>query len=147
MNNRFKSAPYMEKAKELLSKMTLTEKIGQLVLYGSFKHNRLESLKEGKIGSFLNIPDVKTANEVQRIAGEESRLGIPLLIGHDVVHGDRTLFPVPLAGSASFDLEKIEKAEKTEKTENQEETETDGNAPEAETPAGDPGEGQEPDRG
>ncbi len=111
MNNRFKSAPYMEKAKELLSKMTLTEKIGQLVLYGSFKHNRLESLKEGKIGSFLNIPDVKTANEVQRIAVEESRLGIPLLIGHDVVHGDRTLFPVPLAGSASFDLEKIEKAE------------------------------------
>lgn len=101
----------MERAKELLSQMTLSEKVGQLVLYGSMSQLNLDDMKAGKIGALLNVPDVKTANEMQRLCVEESRLGIPLLIGHDVVHGDRTLFPVPLAGSASFDLERIENAE------------------------------------
>lgn len=109
--NIFKLEPYMERAKELLSEMTLAEKVGQTVLLGSMNQLDENDVKCGKIGSFLNVPDVKTANRLQKIAVEESRLGIPLLIGHDVVHGDRTLFPVPLASSASFDLEKIENAE------------------------------------
>lgn len=102
----------MERARELLSKMTLSEKIGQTVLYGSMGKLNLDDMRAGKIGALLNVPDVKTANEMQRIAVEETRLGIPLLIGHDVVHGDRTLFPAPLGASASFDLDLIERAER-----------------------------------
>ena len=102
----------MERAKEILSEMTLSEKIGQTVLYGSMSQLNMDDMRAGKIGALLNVPNVKTANELQKIAVEETRLGIPLLIGHDVVHGDRTLFPVPLAGSASFDLELIEDAER-----------------------------------
>lgn len=111
MKNIFKTAPYEEKAKALLSQMTLEEKIGQLVLYGSMSKLNLDDMRAGKIGALLNVPDVATANRMQKIAFEETRLHIPLLIGHDVVHGDRTLFPAPLAGSASFDLERIENAE------------------------------------
>lgn len=101
----------MDRAKELLSKMTLSEKIGQTVLYGSMSQLNMDDMKAGKIGALLNVPNVKTANEMQRIAVEETRLGIPLLIGHDVVHGDRTLFPAPLGSSASFDLDLIEASE------------------------------------
>lgn len=108
----FDPTPYMERAKELLSRMTLDEKIGQTVLYGSMSKLDMDDMRAGKIGSLLNVPDVATANRLQKIAVEETRLGIPLLIGHDVVHGDRTLFPVPLAGAASFDLERIEGAER-----------------------------------
>lgn len=107
----FRTSPYKAKAKEILDKMTLTEKVGQLVLLGSMNQLDPDDMRAGKIGSLLNVPDVKTANSLQKMAVEETRLGIPLLIGHDVVHGDRTLFPVPLGGSASFDLERIEKAE------------------------------------
>ncbi|MBR6918027.1 MAG: glycoside hydrolase family 3 C-terminal domain-containing protein [Clostridia bacterium] len=110
-NRKFDPSPYMERAKEILSKMTLTEKIGQTVLYGSMGKLDLDDMRAGKIGALLNVPNVATANEMQRIAVEETRLGIPLLIGHDVVHGDRTLFPAPLASSASFDLDLIENAE------------------------------------
>ena len=110
--NIFKTAPYMDRAKEILAKMTLEEKIGQTVLYGSMSKLDMDDMRAGKIGALLNVPDVATANAMQRVAVEETRLGIPLLIGHDVVHGDRTLFPVPLASSASFDLERIEAAER-----------------------------------
>lgn len=102
----------MDRAKEILAEMTLSEKIGQTVLYGSMSQLNMDDMRAGKIGALLNVPNVATANEMQRIAVEETRLGIPLLIGHDVVHGDRTLFPTPLAGSASFDLERIEAAER-----------------------------------
>ena len=107
----FSAAPYMERAKEILAKMTLTEKIGQLNLTGTVRSLDENMIKEGKIGNFLNVPDVATANRRQKIAVEESRMGIPLLIGHDVVHGDRTLFPIPLATAASWDMERIEKCE------------------------------------
>ena len=108
----FSLAPYMDRAKEILGKMTLSEKIGQTVLYGSMSQLNMDDMRAGRIGALLNVPNVKTANELQKIAVEETRLGVPLLIGHDVVHGDRTLFPVPLAGAASFDLELIEGAER-----------------------------------
>ena len=75
----FSAAPYMERAKEILSKMTLTEKIGQLNLTGTVRSLDENMIKEGKVGNFLNVPDVATANRRQRIAIEESRLGIPLL--------------------------------------------------------------------
>ncbi|MBE6587474.1 MAG: glycosyl hydrolase [Ruminococcaceae bacterium] len=107
----FSAAPYMERAKEILAQMTLTEKIGQLTLTGTVRSLDEDMIREGKIGNFLNVPDVSAANRRQRIAIEESRMGIPLLIGHDVVHGDRTLFPVPLATAASWDMERIEKCE------------------------------------
>ena len=111
-NKTFDPSPYMQRAKELLCKMTLDEKIGQTVLYGSMSKLDLDDMRAGKIGSLLNVPDVATANRLQHIAVEETRLGIPLLIGHDVVHGDRTLFPVPLASAASFDLGLIEASER-----------------------------------
>jgi len=107
----FSAAPYLEKAKKLLSEMTLSEKIGQLNLTGTVRSLDENMIREGKIGNFLNVPDVASANRRQRIAIEESRMGIPLLIGHDVVHGDRTLFPIPLATAASWDMERIEKCE------------------------------------
>ena len=107
----FSAEPYLERAKEILSQMTLTEKIGQLNLTGTVRSLDENMIREAKIGNFLNVPDVATANRRQRIAIEETRLGIPLLIGHDVVHGDRTLFPIPLATSASWDMERIEKCE------------------------------------
>ncbi|MBQ3527223.1 MAG: glycoside hydrolase family 3 C-terminal domain-containing protein [Clostridia bacterium] len=107
----FSAEPYLERAKEILSQMTLIEKIGQLNLTGTVRSLDENMIREAKIGNFLNVPDVATANRRQRIAVEETRLGIPLLIGHDVVHGDRTLFPIPLATSASWDMERIEKCE------------------------------------
>ncbi len=108
----FSAAPYMDRAKEILSQMTLAEKVGQLVLSGTVRSLDENMIREGSIGAFLNVPDVATANKRQKIAVEESRMGIPLLIGHDVVHGDRTLFPIPLATAASWDMERIEFGER-----------------------------------
>ncbi len=107
----FSAAPYLERAKKILSQMTLSEKVGQLVLSGTVHSLDEDMIRDGRIGAFLNVPDVATANRRQRIAIEESRLHIPLLIGHDVVHGDRTLFPIPLATASSWDMERIEKGE------------------------------------
>ena len=100
----FSAAPYMERAREILSQMTLTEKIGQLNLTGTVRSLDEDMIREGRVGNFLNVPDVSAANRRQRIAIEESRMGIPLLIGHDVVHGDRTLFPVPLIPTTAINL-------------------------------------------
>lgn len=105
------SDPVEEKVQNLLSQMTLEEKLGQMVqsnYYGSSEQWK-EQLAEGKIGSFLNVPaDAKIANEVQRIAVEESRLGIPLLIGRDVVHGYQTIFPIPLGIASSWNTDDAE---------------------------------------
>ena len=62
-----------------------------------------EELKAGSIGSYNGVTDAKTANRLQRIAVEESRLGIPLLFGYDVIHGYRTVTPIPLAESCAWD--------------------------------------------
>jgi beta-glucosidase len=108
---KFIRKEYEAKAKELLSRMTLEEKAGQLSMYGSFKHERWDDIKAGRVGAMINVPDVATANAIQKVAVEESRMGIPLLIGHDVVHGDRTLFPIPLAGASSWDMDEIRRSE------------------------------------
>ncbi len=95
----------------LLKEMTLEEKIGQMVQigprgYGS-EDNLKAAIREGRIGSILNITGVEKINEMQRVAVEESRLGIPLIIGRDVIHGFRTIFPIPLGMAASWNEDLI----------------------------------------
>lgn len=90
----------------LLQQMTLEEKIGQLALVpgasGHVPDALGQALREGRVGSILNEVDLDTVNELQRIAVKESRLGIPLLIGRDVVHGFKTVFPIPLGQAATW---------------------------------------------
>ena len=134
---------YDEKVKDLLSKMTVEEKVGQLQqcgpsLVGAFEvsfeelldmmfdgrisqeeFNRLmgtaeqdfheEALRSGMIGSYNGIGDVETVNRLQKLAVEETRLGIPLLFGYDVIHGFRTVTPIPLAEACAWEPELWEK--------------------------------------
>jgi len=88
--------------KELLSQMTLAEKIGQMSQVNGGSWNLHQGIREGKVGSVINEVNVETVNELQRVAMEESRLGIPLLIGRDVIHGFKTIFPIPLGQAASW---------------------------------------------
>jgi beta-glucosidase len=69
-----------------------------------------EQIRAGGIGSLLNLADVRLVNQYQRIAVEESRLGIPLIIGSDVIHGFRTIFPIPLAEACTWDPTLLEQA-------------------------------------
>ena len=95
---------------ELLSRMTLAEKIGQMnqVSAGGDISNYAEALRNGQVGSILNEVDPARINEFQRICVEESRLGIPLLVGRDVIHGFHTVFPIPLGLAATFDPALVE---------------------------------------
>src|SRR6185436_3859629 len=70
-------------------------------------------IREGRVGSLLNLFDVRLLNQYQRLAVEGSRLGIPLIIGADVIHGFRTIFPIPLAESCTWDPELLERASRT----------------------------------
>ena len=90
---------------QLLSRMTLAEKIGQMnqVSAGGEVANYADALRKGQIGSILNEVDPGKVNEFQRICVEESRLGIPLLVGRDVIHGFHTVFPIPLGLASTFD--------------------------------------------
>jgi beta-glucosidase len=97
-----------QKAKNLLSRMTLDEKIGQTVQFGRIKAKEKELIRQGLVGSFLNSRNVSLVNEIQRIAMEESRLKIPLLIGSDVIHGYVSTFPIPLAEACSWNLDLME---------------------------------------
>ena len=98
---------------EFLRKMTLEEKVGQMTQPG--KHGEdgpsdiEDEVRKGKVGSFLNITDIKQRNHLQKIAVEQTRLGIPLIFAFDVIHGYRTIFPVPLAEATSWDIELIER--------------------------------------
>jgi beta-glucosidase len=91
----------------LLSRMSLTEKIGQMQQLNSFAgtipDDLQRRLREGRVGSMLNETNPQTSLEIQRIAVEESRLGIPLIMGRDVIHGYRTIFPIPLGQSCAWD--------------------------------------------
>ncbi|TCP23279.1 beta-glucosidase [Tenacibaculum skagerrakense] len=111
-----------QKVDSLLQLMTLEEKIGQMNQYNGFwdvtgpvpsagdAAKKFEHLKKGWVGSMLNVRGVENVRKVQKIAVEESRLGIPLIIGFDVIHGYETQSPIPLAESASWDLEAIKKS-------------------------------------
>jgi beta-glucosidase len=88
--------------------MTLAEKLGQLQQLdgestGNFRPEQLEMIRKGLLGSTLNVRGAKRTNELQRVAMEESRLKIPVLLGFDVIHGYRTIFPIPLAEASSWD--------------------------------------------
>ncbi len=111
-----------EKVEQLLAKMTLEEKVGQMNQYNGFydvtgpapsegdAKNKYDHLRKGWVGSMLNVSGVAEVREMQRIAVEETRLGIPLIFGLDVIHGHKTLAPIPLAEAASWDLVAIEKS-------------------------------------
>ncbi|MGB5576417.1 MAG: glycoside hydrolase family 3 N-terminal domain-containing protein, partial [Woeseiaceae bacterium] len=91
---------------ELLADMTLAEKVGQMNQVNAsdedMPHHLREAIEAGRVGSVLNQVDVDTVNELQRIAVQESRLGIPLLVGRDVIHGFKTVMPIPLGQAATW---------------------------------------------
>ena len=103
---------------DLMSKMTIEEKIGQLNLPGSgdivtgqAKNSDIAGkIKKGLVGGLFNIKGVEKIKDVQRVAVEESRLGIPLIFGMDVIHGYETVFPIPLGLSCSWDMDAVEKS-------------------------------------
>ena len=99
-----------QRVERILSQMTLAEKVGQMnqVSAGGDPSQYAEALRAGQIGSILNEVDPVRINEFQRIAVEESRLGIPLLVGRDVIHGFHTVFPIPLGLAATFDPALVE---------------------------------------
>ncbi len=106
----------------LMSRMTLAEKIGQMNQYNSFwkatgptpkkANNKLKyrHLKKGLVGAVLNVTGTENVRRMQKLVVTESRLGIPLLFGFDIVHGLKTISPIPLAEAASWDLTALEKS-------------------------------------
>ena len=104
------TAEIEQRVERLLSRMTLAEKIGQMnqVSAGGDVANYADALRKGQIGSILNEVDPVKVNEFQRISIEESRLGIPLLVARDVIHGFHTVFPIPLGLAATFDPALVE---------------------------------------
>ncbi|MEL7148437.1 MAG: glycoside hydrolase family 3 N-terminal domain-containing protein, partial [Bacteroidota bacterium] len=117
------------KVDSLLSQMTIEEKVGQMNLYNGFWEVtgpapqggnaaiKYEHLRKGLVGAMLNVRGTDNVRAVQKIAVEETRLGIPLIIGFDVIHGYKTLSPIPLAESASWDLEAIRQSASVAATE------------------------------
>lgn len=120
----YKNASLSDEARiaDLLSRMTVEEKVGQLnqvnggVLTGPSVANdpgaqgKVQLLKDGMVGSFLNVVGTEQTLATQKIAVEQTRLGIPLLFAFDVIHGYKTVFPIPLAEAASWDLVAAEKS-------------------------------------
>lgn len=98
----------------LLSLMTLDEKIGQLNQLTAFSFDEMARMTEaGQIGSILNLVDPRQVNELQRVAVEKSRLGIPLIMARDVIHGFKTIYPIPLGQAATFDPELVREGART----------------------------------
>jgi beta-glucosidase len=107
------SPEIISQAKQLLSKMTLDEKLGQLSQVSSagahIPDDLADAIRQGRVSSVINEVDLATNNELQRLALRETRLGIPLLIGRDVIHGFKTIFPIPLGQAATWSPEIVEK--------------------------------------
>ena len=109
---------YDDKIDSIMSLMTLEEKLGQLNLPAAGDINTglaqstgiVAKIKEGKVGGLFNIKTAEKIRAIQKVAVEESRLKIPLLFGMDVIHGYKTVFPIPLALSCSWDMELIEES-------------------------------------
>ncbi|NDF98604.1 MAG: beta-glucosidase BglX [Chitinophagia bacterium] len=114
---------------QLLNKMTLDEKIGQMNQYNGFwdvtgpapqagnDKFKYDHFKQGLVGSVLNVRGVKQVRKLQELVVNQSRLGIPLLFGFDAVHGYNTVLPIPLAEAASWDLQAIERSARVAATE------------------------------
>ena len=104
------------RAADLLAQMTLEEKIGQMSQVngdsGYIQDDLANALRAGRVGAIINEVDVDVVNELQRIAVEESRLGIPLLCGRDVIHGFKTVLPIPLGQAATWNPDIIEEGAK-----------------------------------
>lgn len=106
------------KVDSLMSLMTIKEKIGQTIMYSGdwditgpiVSSNNMKLIKSGNLGAMLNVYSSKKTKELQKIAVEQTRLGIPLLFGYDVIHGFRTIFPINLGHAASWDIEDIKKS-------------------------------------
>jgi beta-glucosidase len=117
-----KNNPLEAKVDSVLNLMTLEEKVGQLNQYNGFLEitgptaddgqsaRKYQDLKKGLVGSMLNVKGVKNVRALQKIAVEETRLGIPIIFAFDVIHGYKTISPIPLAESASWDMEAIKKS-------------------------------------
>src|SRR5215216_2332122 len=104
-----------QRVNSLLVQMTLEEKLGQLQQLdgegnGNFRPEHLDLIRKGRLGSTLNVRGAQRTNQVQRVAMTESRLKIPVLFGFDVIHGYRTIFPIPLAEASSFDSSLAERS-------------------------------------
>ena len=120
-NSRDEDPLIENKVDSVLALMTLKEKIGQMNQYcgrgdvtgpasNVNDQEKYEKLRNGEVGSMLNVVSVEATREAQQMVMENTRLKIPLIIGYDVIHGYKTMFPVPLAESSCWDLELIEKS-------------------------------------
>ena len=114
----FAQGDYTSKAKALMAKMTLEEKIGQLnlvtpgggVLTGAVVSSDVEAkIKKGEVGGLFGIETPEKVRKAQDLAVKQSRMHIPLIFGMDVIHGHKTIYPIPLGLSASWDLEMIQR--------------------------------------
>ena len=95
--------PMEEQVEKLLGQMTLREKIGQMHQVSPGNINEvMTQLENGEIGSMLNVTNPDMVNQIQEIAMKKSRLGIPVLMSRDVIHGYKTIFPIPLGQAATF---------------------------------------------
>ena len=91
------------KVEALLQKMTIEEKLGQMNQLSPWDFEELAArVRKGEVGSILNVVNPEEINNIQKIAVEESRLGIPILVSRDVIHGYKTIFPIPLGQAATF---------------------------------------------
>ncbi|GAB3412789.1 glycoside hydrolase family 3 N-terminal domain-containing protein [Niabella aquatica] len=115
-----KELPVAQRVSDLLKRMTIEEKAGQLnqlnggvftgpALNDIGQQGKMKAVQEGLVGSMLNVNGVAETKAIQQIAVEKSRLGIPLLFAYDVIHGYKTIFPIPLAEACSWNLKQVEK--------------------------------------
>ncbi|MBN2707542.1 MAG: glycoside hydrolase family 3 C-terminal domain-containing protein [Calditrichaceae bacterium] len=99
-----------DKITTLLAKMTIEEKIGQMTQFSAPVDSFIDLIRAGLVGSILNLTGAERVNAIQKIAVEESRLGIPLINGRDVIHGFRTIFPIPLGETATWSPDLVKEA-------------------------------------
>lgn len=103
-----KNTEIENKVETLLHKMTLEEKLGQMNQLSPWNFEELAArVRKGEVGSILNVVNPEEVNKIQKIAVEESRLGIPLIVSRDVIHGYKTIFPIPLGQAATFNPEVV----------------------------------------
>ena len=103
-----KNTEIENKVETLLHKMTLEEKLGQMNQLSPWDFEDLaKRVRKGEVGSILNVVNQEEVNKIQKIAVEESRLGIPLIVSRDVIHGYKTIFPIPLGQAATFNPEVV----------------------------------------
>ncbi|MEI7851157.1 MAG: beta-glucosidase BglX [Kiritimatiellales bacterium] len=109
---------HADKVESLLAQMTLEEKIGQLTLLSSkwevtgpvAGKSYVDEVRSGQCGNIFNVPKAEYVRQLQKMAVEETRLGIPLLFGYDVIHGYKTIFPIPLGLASSWDMDAVERS-------------------------------------